>query len=39
MSMKDRNISIPDDSNIIELSINVDQNLKIIPQFSHLATS
>ena len=38
-SMKDRNIPIPDDSNIIELSINVDQNLKIIPQFSHLATA
>ena len=38
-SMKDRNIPIPDDSNIIELSINVDQNLKIIPQYSHLATS
>ena len=37
-SMKDRNIPIPDDSNIIELSINVDQNLKIIPQFNHLAT-
>jgi hypothetical protein len=38
-SMKARNIPIPDDSNIIELSINVDENLKIAPQYSNLATA
>ena len=38
-SMQARNIAIPDDSNIIELSINVDENLKITPQYSNLATA
>lgn len=38
-SMQARNIPIPDDSNIIELSINVDNNLKITPQYSKFATA
>jgi antitoxin HicB len=38
-SMQARNIPIPDDSNIIEMSINVDNNLKISPQFRNLATA
>jgi antitoxin HicB len=38
-SMKARNIPIPDDSNIIELSISVDENLKTLPQNNQLATA